>query len=310
MAQTFATWQGEYAARHIPTFPINATADNGSRKIPGVTNYQRMGLPASRQLVLKGLDADGIACMAGARNKLSVVDIDATGAEADRLMAEAQRLHGRSRFIVRSGRGGLHAYYRYNGEERKIRPDPRRPIDILGGGVVVLPPSRGASRRYEIIEGTLDDLTALTKIKLVTPSPIITDPATLRDAQIGERDKKFWPYVARMAHQAKNLMHLIEIAMELNDMFPMPLTQAEINAKCKYWWDKTARGENHFGIGRYVSMGHTIIDTLMMTDPDAFTLLMFLHRHHWGRDFAIANETSIAMPAGGPASASRRPDHA
>jgi Bifunctional DNA primase/polymerase, N-terminal len=302
MPQIFASWQAAYAERHIPTFPIDAAADNGSRKLPIVTHYQKMGLPASRQLVLKGLDASGIACMAGARNRLTIIDIDAQGAEADRLMAEAQRMYGRSRFIVRSGRGGLHAYYRHNGEGRKIRPDPARKIDILGGGVVVLPPSRGASRLYEIIEGTLDDLPTLTKISNSPPvRPDIpgVDPDRLRDVYEGERDKKFWPYVARMAHQARGVDELIEIAAELNDMFPMPLTHAEIAAKCKYWIDKTERGENRFGFGRFVTTDHTVIDNLMMRDPDAFLLLMFLRRTHWGRDFTLANDTRALMPGGG-----------
>jgi hypothetical protein len=43
--------------------------------------------------------------------------------------------------------------------------DRVRPIDLLGGGQVVLPPSRGSKARYEIIHGSLDDLTALTTIK-------------------------------------------------------------------------------------------------------------------------------------------------
>lgn len=123
MPQIFAAWQAEYAARNLPTFPIDATIDNGSRKVPRVRHYQKIGLPASRQMVFKGLNAPGIACMAGPRNKLTIIDIDAQGAEADRLMAEAQRLYGRSRFIVRSGRGGLHAYYRHNGEQRKIKSE-------------------------------------------------------------------------------------------------------------------------------------------------------------------------------------------
>ncbi len=102
--------------------------------------YGRIGLPASCQLVMKGLDGDGLACMAGKRNKLTVVDVDAHGTEGERLLDDAQRDYGASRFIVRTGSGGFHAYYRHNGEGRRIRPDPLNPIDVLGGGVV---PSSG-----------------------------------------------------------------------------------------------------------------------------------------------------------------------
>lgn len=179
MPQIFSDWQAAYAERGLPTFPINPIADGGRRKLPSVRHYDRIGLRASQQLALKFIDANGIACMAGARNKLTIIDIDARGAEADRLMADAQRLYGRSRFIVRSGRGGLHAYYKHSGEGRKIRPNPTQPIDILGGGVVVLPPSLGAEHPYQIVEGHLDDLTTLTKIRRA-PMPD-TDKPVQRD---------------------------------------------------------------------------------------------------------------------------------
>jgi hypothetical protein len=50
-----------------------------------------MGMNASRQLVMKWGDAEGLACMAGSRNKLTVIDIDARGTEGERLLADVQR---------------------------------------------------------------------------------------------------------------------------------------------------------------------------------------------------------------------------
>ena len=41
-----------------------------------------------------------------------------------------------------------------------VRPDPGKPIHILGDGFVVCPPSLSAKGRYEIIRGSLDYLTA------------------------------------------------------------------------------------------------------------------------------------------------------
>jgi hypothetical protein len=102
---TFATWQPEYAARGLPTFPLSTD----DRKRPAVANYNRMGLRASRQLVSKWGDAEGLACMAGARNRLMVIDVDARGAEGERLLADIQAEIGPSRFIVRTGGGGFHA---------------------------------------------------------------------------------------------------------------------------------------------------------------------------------------------------------
>jgi hypothetical protein len=181
MPHIFSDWQEEYAARGLPTFPVNPLAPDG-RKLPGVRGYGKVGLRGSHQIALKFHDKDtnGLACLAGVRRGashlvLALIDVDARGAEADRLAADVQLIYGPSRFIVRTGNDGRHLYYRWSGEGRKIRPDPSMPIDILGGGVVVLPPSLGAKQPYEIIYGHLDDLCALTKIARA-PAPPEADP--------------------------------------------------------------------------------------------------------------------------------------
>src|SRR5262245_32663634 len=102
----FSEYQPRYAAVGIPTFPCSIA----SRKKPLVRNYGRMGLPASCQLVMKGLDSDALACMGGQRNRLTILDIDARGAKGERLLEDAQCVYGPSEFIVRTGSGGFHAY--------------------------------------------------------------------------------------------------------------------------------------------------------------------------------------------------------
>lgn len=294
----FANAQPQYAALNIATFPFD-----GATKRPMVSHYNRIGLPASQQMAIRFPDAPGLAAVAGARNRFTVVDIDERGPAGERLLADVQRQFGNSRFVVRTGGGGFHAYYRHVGEARKIRPDPRKPIDLIGGGPIVLPPTRGARGSYEIIHGRLEDLVALEPMR--AKSETVADSAFdgLRSARDGERDKKFWPHVARQAHHARSLDELIEIAREMNEMMtePWPDTEAhsEIVKRCKYWWDKTQKGENWFGVGRHVRIDHALVDDLMMGDPDAFTLLMFVRRHHWGRDFCLANEACNLMPGGG-----------
>lgn len=297
MAGIFATWQPEYAARGIATFPY--TASNVDRRQPLVGNYTRMGLPASRQIALKFPDADGLAFMAGARSKITVIDIDARGAEADRLLSDAMRRYGQASLVTRTGRDGRHAYYRNTGEPRKIRPDPTTPIDLLGGGPVVLPPSKGSQFNYEIIHGHIDDLPALTPLRLNDAIQPAGNFDALVSARVGERDAKFWPYIKRFANHAPSYDALLEHAREINEMMPMPLPDYDIVAKCKHWWRKTERGENRWGIGQFTTVDHSLIDKLMMSDPDAFTLLLFLRRLHWGRDFFLANETCNSMPGGG-----------
>jgi Bifunctional DNA primase/polymerase, N-terminal len=298
MAGIFATWQPEYAARGLATFPYTASSVDRRQLLVG--NYTRMGLPASRQIALKFPNADGLALMAGARSKITVIDIDARGAEADRLLADAMRRYGQASFITRTGRGGRHAYYRNSGEPRKIRPDPATPIDLLGGGPVVLPPSKGSQFAYEIIHGTLDDLAALTPLRRNNAiSAAVGNLDALASVQVGERDAKFWPYIKRFANQAASYDALLEHAREINEMMPNPLPDSQVVDKCKHWWRKTELGENKWGVGQFTTVDHSLIDELLMKDSDVFTLLMVLRRHHWGRPFRIANEMHAVMPDGG-----------
>jgi hypothetical protein len=296
MAGIFATAQPRYAALKIATFPFDATTE--VKCGPMVSHFDRMGLRASEQMALRYPNAPGLAAMAGDRNRITVIDIDEHGAAGERLLADAQLQFGNSKFITRTPSGGFHAYFRHNGEGRKIRPDPRKPIDLIGGGPIVLPPSRGYRSDYEIIHGRLDDLAALEPMrsKSVGAPDSAIDLSSVRQ---GERDKKFWPYVARRAHQVSSLEALMDVARELNELMSPPLSDAEVVAKCKYWWSKTERGENWYGVGGYVRADHKLIDNLMMSDPDAFQLLMFLKRHNWGREFFLANETCNSMPGGG-----------
>jgi hypothetical protein len=253
-------------------------------------------------MALRFPDAPGVAALAGARNKLTIIDIDERGPAGERLLADVQRQYGDSKFVARTGSGGFHCYFRHNGEGRKIRPDPRKPIDLIGGGPIVLPPSRGFRGNYEIIHGRVEDLAALEPIRTNTSSASYA-AIHLHSVRAGERDKKFWPHIARQAHFAKSLDELIAIAREMNEMMAEPWPDNEANSeivkRCKYWWDKTQKGENWFGVGKYVRTDHSMVDDLMACDPDAFLLLTYLRRHHWGRDFRLANEACTLMPGGG-----------
>ena len=65
---------------------------------------------------------------------------------------------GRSPFIVRSGSGNWQAWYKNNRRGPSRAPDRSVPVDILGAGYVVAPPSKGAKGTYTIVEGSLADL--------------------------------------------------------------------------------------------------------------------------------------------------------
>lgn len=266
MPQIFTEWQAAYAERGLPTFPINPIANNGKSKVPGVRNFTSFGLRASQQIAeqftLKLRDTNGIACVAGAprgKLRLAIIDVDARGAEADRLTADAMLTYGRSRFIVRTGGDGRHLYYRHNGEGRRIRPNPSCPIDVLGGGVVVLPPSLGAKQPYEIIEGHLDDLTALTTIKAAPTKPDVpVSPDVPRIDLTGMREHDGRNPVLFNAMLANGLLlpptleAFIDFAREQNTKCDQPMTDDEViqtaTSVFKYRMNGTLRPRQHGGV--------------------------------------------------------------
>jgi hypothetical protein len=155
-SNTFRDWQPRYAERNIPTFPIEIRPDT---KKPMVSNYSQFGLPASASIAKKYPEATAIGFMAGRRTGLTILDVDTTD---ERILADALDKHGQTPVIVRSGSGHHQAWFRHNGEGRHIRAfGPDTPIDILGGGFVVAPPSRGIKADYRFIQGGLDDLDRL-----------------------------------------------------------------------------------------------------------------------------------------------------
>ena len=91
----------------------------------------------------------------GPRTGITILDVDSTN---ERILAAALDRHGHTPVIARSGSGKYHGYYRHNGERRLIRPESDKPIDILGSGLAVAPPSRGSKGCYEFIQGGLDDI--------------------------------------------------------------------------------------------------------------------------------------------------------
>jgi hypothetical protein len=281
MTGAFAQWQPRYAEHGVATFPVAAN------KRPAVKHWQRIGLRGSQQLAIKFDSADAFGVVMGQRNRISVLDVDSND---ERLLADAMSRHGQTPFVVRTGGGNFQAWYRHNGEPRKVRAFPGLPIDVLGGGFVVAPPSMGSKARYEIVSGSLDDLERLPMLKgleglRARPEPA---PGHHRDEA---RNNSLWRHCMAAAPGCDDLDQLIDVARTFNECFKPPLeTDAEVVKTAKSAWGYEARGQNWLGRGGYmVAVDHRLVDKLMDDRPDALLLLVKLRRHHWGRDFCIAN---------------------
>lgn len=290
MSGLFAEWQPRYAECGIATFPVR-------EKRPAVRGYLKVGMCASGQFALKFPtdDAFGLACR---RNRITILDVDAPD---ERLLADAMSECGASPFVVRSASGNFQAWYRHSGERRRVRPDPRRPIDILGDGYVVAPPSRSAIGRYEIISGGLDDLAALPPMRhSETPTTTAAAVSPVDLVEVGRRNDGLWRHCMAKAHHCANITALMEEAVCFNQSgFYEPLPDAEVLRVVASAWAKETSGTNWFGRGGRVIFDSAEVDGLLYPDPDAFMLLTILRRHNWAREFVVANGMADTMPGGG-----------
>src|SRR5262249_1863257 len=121
----FSNAQPIYAEHGIATFPVTES------KAPAVCGYLKMGLDRSRGLVIKLPDAPAIGFATKRPNGVTILDIDTPD---EKVLADALNRHGHTPLIARTGGAKFHAYYRHNGERRRIRPWRGLDIDLLGTG--------------------------------------------------------------------------------------------------------------------------------------------------------------------------------
>lgn len=289
----FSDWQPEYAARAVPSFPVTAG------KQPAVKGYNRLGLTGSGRLVGKFTDAEALGIPL-ARSRITVLDVDTPD---ERVLADAMARCGPSPFIVRSGSGNWQAWYRNNGESRRIRPDPAMPVDILGAGFVVAPPSQGSKGAYAIIQGCLDDLPSLpvmqgegcarSRTYNCTPSP---PPLGVLEAVVpGARNVTLWRFLMTQAPHCDDADALIDVARGAASALSSPLPEEEVVKTALSAWTYEAKGSNWIARGNRPPPPSEP-DGLLWVHPDAFMLWKILQHHNGGRArFIIANEMAKSM---------------
>jgi hypothetical protein len=254
---------------------------DGSKK-PLVRNYQRIGARASETLTKRFGDATAFGFVCGERSRITVLDIDDTD---ERVLADSLERHGRTPLVVRTARRRFQAWYRWNGERRQIRPNPSRPIDILGAGVVVAPDSSARHGQYQIIEGSLD---------LIDQLPTLANVQTDADGKAATmmagsgRNNRLFRQLGREAHYCDDFDSLLDCAQTLNEQFGVPLEEAEVIRIARSVWKMTIEGRNRFGqYGAWWSVND--VDRLV-ADPHLCTLLSWLKAHNGpGRQFLVAD---------------------
>jgi hypothetical protein len=281
----FSEWQPIYAERGITLIPC------GPNKIPLVKNPQKFGRAASRERAISGRyqDATTFGYYCGRRSGITVLDVDTPD---ERVLADAMNRHGETPIVVRTGSGKFHALYRFNNERRAVRAWEGKPIDLLGAGLAIAPPSVVAKGQYQIIHGHLDDLDRLPIMRELEDRLYVGRASGPRPQKQGEgRNNDLWRWAMREAHHVDDFEQLLDRVETLNQEYLEPMQQAEVQKIATSAWGYTERGENRFG--RHGAWFPEEEVDLLIAEQDAFILLAYL-RAKQGPDstFMIANGLS------------------
>ena len=280
----FSKYQPRYAAQNVITFPVRAN------KKPAVKHWQKLGLEGSAKLAAKFSDANTFGFPLGPRSGVTILDVDSTD---ESVLHNAQSRYGESPFVVRTG-GGYHAYYRYGGERRHIRPwGPDLPIDVLGGGYAVGAPSVASKGQYQIVRGSLDDL------KNLPPLHAVLDELR-KPIPDGRRNHSLFRMGLEQAPHVDDFETLMDVMRTRNMDCTAPLPDYELESAARSAWKYEREGRNLVGRGKAVVLSHSTFDRVYKQSPDAFELMMLLKRHHWGRDFVLAKPMAESMGWGLP----------
>jgi hypothetical protein len=219
---------------------------------------------------------------------VTVVDVD-----APELVAVALARFGDTPIKVRTPSGGMHLYYRANGEGRRIRLDDRA-VDILGAGsMVVVPPSirpsgSHAGKAYTFEAGSWADLKRLPVLK----------PGSLYDGRTqyeGNRDNSLFSFLLRQAYACDTPDDLTDVARDFNDtVCQPPLPDGQVLKIARSAWKYQEEGRNWAREPARAVFTKEDIDHLT-ANPDAFAFEARLRVAHGTKHktFALA-ATSMA----------------
>jgi len=260
---SYQHWQADYAAHGVATFPVDAN------KRPMVSRYGGFGLVGSAKIASKFGHAPAIGFMCGKRNGITVLDVDC---KDERVLADALDRHGKSGVVVRSGSGNFQAWYKHNSERRRIRPDRNVPIDILGNGFVVAPPSQSAKGSYQFISGSLDDLDRLPVMQNVRVEAW-DNSRLVAEVKQGQRNNKLFSACLEAARHCDDFDTLCDVARTRNSEFLPPLEAGEVMRTAASAWKYETEGRNYIGGMRAVFSTADVLP--LMADPHVGMLVVW-----------------------------------
>jgi hypothetical protein len=260
----------------------------------------------------------GILCKP---SNVTIVDIDDTS-----LIDDMRKRFGDTPLQTESPSGGVHLWYRSNGEPcRNLRASENIAVDIKAGGaskggLIVVPPStRPDGRSYRFIEGSWEYLEAIPKIKpgsLPDPPPKTklqaikegaSDEGALSDSQPGighnsgrygdegHRNDTLFRHLLRATSICKDFDALLAEARDRNSLFFPPLGDDEVIKVSRKAWSYHENGSNWNGDGESrMALLRKHFRSIFSLSSDAVVLLHILIDAH-GKSYAPFPISPAAM---------------
>ena len=233
MMAAFADAAPAWAAAGIVPLPVSPTGKGWMVKHP--ETFRR---PAAMALAAKPRFAGAnLGFLCGALNRLTVIDIDSP---AESELQHALTKYGDTGAIVQTPSGGRHLYFKHDGEGRQIRPDESHPIDELGGGLCIAPPSsKPAGGGYAWLRGDLSVIPNLPKIRsgAVQKTRDFERSAVGPRVPDGQRNAQLFRYCRQIVGYCDDLDQLIDATRTWSDSrCTTPETDAKIVATANSVW--------------------------------------------------------------------------
>ncbi len=280
-ARIFAQHAGDYAAAGLPAFPVDTRS-----KRPAIRGWQRATPALARAWATSPRlgTAAGLGVLMGAPSGLVEVDVDGVG---EAWLAAAVERFGETPIVIRTASGKAKLWYRHKGEGRRIRPFADMPVDVLGDGFTIAPPSwrEDLGAAYAFRTGGLD---ALDRLPRINPAALDTG-FRAEGVRQGERNDSIWRWAMTQARHCDDVAALIDAAATWASAMPYPLSAAETERCARSAWKYESEGRNFVGLKRpQLNEDARTLDALI-DDPQAYSLFQLLDRWHGRRKhFAIA----------------------
>ena len=285
-SRPFASAALELAEAGLAVIPCGS--DDG--KTPSI-KWRNMRYHPGAALIGKLAKQHGHANVGILTGKLSgvlIVDID----DAEIVDPMLERF-GRTPILMRTPSGGVHLWYRWNGEKSGGLRNQGLAVDIKGaGGIVVVPPSVRPStgRPYTWLKGSLKDLSSLPRARPGS-LPLTNEraaPEPLRAITKGQRNITLFKLLMREVRHCDSPVALQDVAETINDDCEPPLSDMELARLVNSVWSYETTGRNWAGKEAMIVFTASKF-RILMDNPNALTLRGVLQVMHGARPgpFAI-----------------------